>query len=59
MTDNVYNDLFVRSTLKLACPPTCPPTVLTQKCQFCNFHVVFGHFVQIVPPNSQPHLGTL
>ena len=31
-------------------PP--PPTVLTQKCRFCHFHAVFGHFVQIVPPTS-------
>ena len=37
---------------KLTCPPPpCPPpTVLTQKFQCCNFHAVFGCFVQIVPP---------
>ena len=36
----------------LSTPPTLcpPPTVLTQKCLFCNFHAVFGHFAQIVPP---------
>ena len=39
-------------------PPPCPPpTVLTQKCQFCNFDAVFGHFVQIAFPTSRPHLG--
>ena len=42
-------------------PPSClTPTVLTQKCQFCNFHAVFGHFAQITPPplpptTSRPH----
>ena len=41
----------------LACPPPCPPTVLTQKYRFCHFHAVFGHFVQIVPPTSRPQLG--
>ena len=33
------------------------PTVFTQKCRFCNFHVVFGHFGRIVPPTSRPQLG--
>ena len=42
---------------KLACPPHVPPTVLTQKCQFCHFHAVFGHLVQITPPTSRPQLG--
>ena len=39
--------------LSPACPAPPPPllTVLTQKCQFCNFHAVFGHLVQIVPPS--------
>ena len=44
---------------KLACPPPCPPTVLTQKCRFCYFHAVFGHFVQIVPPLVDPNWETL
>ena len=38
-------------------PPPPPPTVLTPKCRFCNFRAVFGHFAQIVPPISRPHLG--
>ena len=25
------------------------PTVVLEKCWFCNFHAVFGHFAQIVP----------
>ena len=46
------------------CPPlpkklACPPTVLTQKCRFCNFHAVFGHFAQIVPPPVDPIWETL
>ena len=49
---------------KLACPHRSPPpppiTVLTQKCQFCNFHAVFGHFVQTVPPSPvDPNWETL
>ena len=44
---------------KLACPPHVPPTVLTQKCQFCNFHAVFGHFVQIVLRTSRHIRETL
>ena len=44
---------------KMACPPLCPPTVLTQKCQFCNFHAVFGHFVQTAPPPVNPIWETL
>ena len=45
------------------CPPPLhvplhvPPTGLTQKCRFSHFHAVFGHFAQIVPPTSRPHLG--
>ena len=33
-------------------PPPCPPPshCFDQKCQFCHFHAVFGHFAQIVPP---------
>ena len=26
------------------------PICFDQKYQFCNFHAVFGHFAQIVPP---------
>ena len=37
----------------------CPPTVLTQKCQFCHFHAVFGHFVQIILPLVDPNWETL
>ena len=45
---------------KLTCPPMSPPpTVLTPKCQFCNFHAVFGHFAQIVPPPIDPIWETL
>ena len=44
---------------KLACPSNFPPTVLTQKCRFCHFHAVFGHFVQIVPPLVDPNWETL
>ena len=40
-------------------PPPCPPTILTQKCRFCHFHAVFGHFVQIVPPLVDPNWETL
>ena len=36
-----------------------PTTVLTQKCQFCNFHAVFGHFAQTVPPTVDPDWETL
>ena len=32
----------------------CPPTVLIQKCRFCNFQAVFGHFAQNVPQQSTP-----
>ena len=46
-------------TEKLACPSPCPPTVLTQKCRFCNFHAVFGHFAQIAPPLVDPNWETL
>ena len=43
---------------KLACPPCLPlPTVLTHKCTFCNFHAVFDHFAQIVPPNQSTAFG--
>ena len=48
---------------KLACPPplmSSPhvlPTVLTQKCRFYNFHAVFGHFPQIVPPHQSTPFG--
>ena len=34
------------------------PTVLIQKCRFCNFQAVFGHFAQM-SPNSRPHLTLL
>ena len=44
---------------KLACPPPCPLTVLTQKCQFYHFHAVFDHFAQIVPPPVDPIWETL
>ena len=27
------------------------PTALTQKCWYCNFHAVFGHFAEIVSPS--------
>ena len=40
-------------------PHAPPPTVLTQKCRFCHFHAVFGHFVQIVPPLVDPNWKTL
>ena len=30
--------------------PPRPLNVLTQKSRFCNFHAVFCHFSQIVPP---------
>ena len=30
--------------------PPRPLNALTQKSRFCNFHAVFGHFSQIVPP---------
>ena len=43
--------------IDLSPPSPCPPTVLTQKCRFCHFHAVFGHFVQIVSPTSRPQLG--
>ena len=36
---------------KLACPFPCSLTVLTQKCWFCVFHAIFGHFAQIVASN--------
>ena len=39
----------------LSSPMPSPPTVLTQKCQFCYFHAVFGHFFQIVPPLVDPN----
>ena len=26
------------------------PHFLTQKCQFCHFHAVLGHFAQIASP---------
>ena len=39
---------------KLACFPW-PPTLLTQKCRFCNFQAVFGHFAQIAPLPSSGH----
>ena len=29
--------------------PPFYPTVLPQKCSFCNFHAVFDHFAQNVP----------
>ena len=35
---------------KIGLSPHVPPIVLTQKCQFCHFHAVFGHFAQIAPP---------
>ena len=38
----------------LAPPPPPPPTVLTQKCRFCYFHAVFGHFAQIPPHQLTP-----
>ena len=38
-------------------PP--PPTVLTQKCRFCHFHAVLGHFAQTVPPPVDPIWETL
>ena len=42
-------------TKKLACPPyVLPPTVLTQKCQFCNFQAVFGHLPKLSPHQSTP-----
>ena len=34
---------------KLACLPHVPHC-FHPKCQFCNFHAVFGHFAQTVPP---------
>ena len=53
--------LYVRMCVLYVCacppppPPSClTPTVLTQKCQFCNFHSVFGHFAQIIPPPPPP-----
>ena len=36
-----------------------PPTVLPQKCWFCNFHAVFGHIAQIVTPQVDPIWETL
>ena len=33
--------------------------VRTTKCQFCNFHAVFGNFTQIVPPPVDPIWETL
>ena len=44
---------------KLDCSPHVPLTVLTQKCQICNFHAVFDHFVQTVLPPVDPILETL
>ena len=44
-------------------PSMSPPIVLTPKCQFCNFHTVFGHFVQIAPhqltPFGKPCFGAI
>ena len=40
---------------KFVCPPMSP-TVLTQRCRFCNFYAVFGHFAELVSPTSQTHL---
>ena len=37
---------------KLTCLPHVTPTVLTQKCWFCNFHTLFGHFAPIAPPHT-------
>ena len=31
--------------------PPMAPHCFDAKCRFCNFHAVFGHFAQIVPPN--------
>ena len=45
------------TTRKIGLSPHATPIVLTQKCRFCNFHAVFGHFAQIVPPTSRPQLG--
>ena len=44
---------------KFVClPPFRLLTVLTQKWWLCNFHAVFGNFVQIdCPPTSRPHLA--
>ena len=40
---------------KLECPTHIPsPTFLPPKCQFSNFHAVFGHFTQIVPHKLTP-----
>ena len=44
------------TTKKIGLPPRSP-TVLPQKCWFCNLHAVFGHFAQIVPPTNWPHSG--
>ena len=39
------------TTRKIGLSPPCPPPqCFTQKCGLCNFHAVFGHFAQIVPP---------
>ena len=39
---------------KIGLSPHAPHTVLTQKCQFCNFHVVFCYSAQIVLHQSTP-----
>ena len=44
---------------KIGLSPHVPLTVLTQKCRFCHFHAVFGHFVQIAPPPTHTHTYTL
>ena len=43
------------TTRKIGLSPPCSPPALSQKSWFCNFHAVFSHFAQIVPPTSWPH----
>ena len=44
------------NTRKIGLSPSMSSlTILTQKCQFYNFHAVFGHFAQIVPPPLVDH----